>query len=116
MNLARTLDVVIIPAASFLMGSDQGQENEQPVHRVWLDNFGIGRYPVTNQDYAIYLEQTGSAAPPFWFDSMFSAPAQSVVGVTWEEAVAFCLWLSERSGRQFHLPTEAEWEYAARGG
>ena len=51
MNLAKALDVVMISAGAFMMGSDQGQENEQPVHRVWLDDFGIGRYPVTNQDY-----------------------------------------------------------------
>jgi formylglycine-generating enzyme len=115
-NLAKALDVVIISAGAFMMGSDQGQDNEQPIHRVWLDDFGIGRYPVTNQDYSVFLEQTGSAAPAFWFDSMFSAPEQPVVGVTWDEAVAFCLWLSERSGRRLRLPTEAEWERAARGG
>ena len=106
----------MISAGAFMMGSDQGQENEQPIHRVWLDDFGIGRYPVTNQDYSVFLEQTGSAAPPFWFDSMFSAPEQPVVGVTWDEAVAFCGWLSERSGRRLRLPTEAEWERATRGG
>ncbi len=116
MNLAKALDVVMISAGAFMMGSDQGQENEQPIHRVWLDDFAIGRYPVTNQDYSVFLSQSGQPPPPFWSDSKFSAPEQPVVGVTWDEAVAFCLWLSERSGRPFRLPTEAEWERAARGG
>jgi len=115
-NLAKALDVVIISAGAFMMGSDQGQENEQPIHRVWLDDFAIGRYPVTNQDYSVFLEQTGQPPPPFWSDAKFSALEQPVVGVTWDEAVAFCLWLAERSGRPVRLPTEAEWERAARGG
>ena len=58
MNLAKALDVVMISAGAFMMGSDQGQENEQPIHRVWLDDFAIGRYPVTNQDYSVFLDQT----------------------------------------------------------
>jgi formylglycine-generating enzyme required for sulfatase activity len=115
-DLAKALDVVIISAGGFMMGSDQGQENEQPIHRVWLDEFGIGRYPVTNQDYAVFLSQSGQAPPRFWSDAKFSAAEQPVVGVTWDEAVAFCLWLSEKSGRPVRLPTEAEWERAARGG
>jgi formylglycine-generating enzyme len=116
MNLARALDVVVLPGAAFLMGSDQGQENEQPIHRVSLDAIGIGRYPITNEDYAVFVEQTGNVAPPFWSDAKFSVADQPVVGVTWYEAAAFCVWLSEESGRQFRLPTEAEWEYAVRGG
>ena len=85
--------MVIISAGAFMMGSDQGQENEQPCHRVWLDDFGIGRYPVTNQDYAVFLE-SANRRRLFGRDSKFSAPEQPVVGVTWDEAVAFCVWLS----------------------
>jgi formylglycine-generating enzyme required for sulfatase activity len=109
-------EIVLIPAGEFLMGCDHGQENEQPVHRVWLDNYAIGRFPVTNQEYKFYIEETVAPAPPFWSDTKFGHPAQPVVGISWDDAVAYCRWLSEREGRAYRLPTEAEWERAARGG
>ena len=108
-------EIVIIPAGSFLMGSDQGQENEQPVHRVWIDAFAIGKFPVTNREYKIYVEDKAAPAPPFWTEPMFAHPEKPVVGVTWDDAAAYCQWLSERLGQAFRLPTEAEWERAARG-
>jgi formylglycine-generating enzyme required for sulfatase activity len=108
-------EMVIIPAGSFLMGSDQGQENERPVHRVWVDGFGIGKFPITNREYEICVDEKAVPAPPFWFEPMFNDPEQPVVGVTWDEAAAYCRWLSERLGQVFRLPTEAEWERAARG-
>jgi len=98
------------------MGCEHGQENERPVHRVWVDSFGIGKFPITNRQYEFFLEQSHNAAPPFWSDPMFSGAERPVVGVTWDEAVAYCEWLSERNGKGFRLPTEAEWEHAARGG
>lgn len=98
------------------MGSERGQENERPRHRVWIDIFGIGAYPVTNREYENFLAATKNPAPPFWRDPVFSDPAQAVVGVTWHEAVTYCRWLSEISGKTFRLPTEAERELAARGG
>lgn len=109
-------DIVIIPAGSFLMGSEQEQENERPRHRVWLDCFGIARFPVTNGEYNPFLEETQKPPPLFWLDPIFSDENQPVVGVTWDEAVAYCQWLSERTKQMFRLPTEAEWERAARGG
>jgi formylglycine-generating enzyme len=111
-----TPEIVSIPAGSFLMGCEQGQENEQPAHRVWLDSFGIARFPVTNLEYAFYAEQTGAGPAPFSSDPKFSPPDIPVVGITWEEAVSYCGWLSQRTGKLFRLPTEAEWEYSARGG
>src|SRR5262245_39996340 len=109
-------EIVPIPEGCFLMGCEQGQDNERPVHRVWLDRFGLGRFPVSNREYAIYLAQTHRQPPPFLTDPKFSHAELPVVGVTWDEAVAYCCWLSEVGGKQFRLPTEAEWEYGARGG
>jgi formylglycine-generating enzyme required for sulfatase activity len=109
-------EVVLIPSGSFLMGCDLGQENERPVHRVWLDGFAIGKFPITNREYKICVDDKAVPAPPFWFEPMFSDPEQPVVGVTWDEAAIYCNWMSERSGQAFRLPTEAERERAARGG
>jgi formylglycine-generating enzyme required for sulfatase activity len=109
-------EIVIIPEGSFLMGSEQEQENERPCHRVWLDRFGIGKFPVTNTDYKKFVEATQMPAPPFWADPMFSDPEQPVVGVNWDDALAYCRWLSDQTDAGFRLPTEAEWERAARGG
>src|SRR6476646_5048977 len=65
-------DIVTIPGGWFLMGSIQGQENEQPCHRVWVDSFGIGRFPVTNHEYTKFIEATQKQPPPFFFNPIFS--------------------------------------------
>jgi formylglycine-generating enzyme len=109
-------EIIPIPAGSFLMGCDGGQENEQPVHRVWLDAFAIGKFPVTNQEYSSYVEDQHTPPPRFWSEPMLRQPEGPVVGVSWYEALAYCAWLSKRDGRVFRLPSEAEWERAARGG
>jgi sulfatase modifying factor 1 len=109
-------EIVIVPGGWFFMGSEQGPENEQPRHRVWVDSFGIGKYPVINREYGEFLASSRSAPPPFWRDPLFSDPEQPVVAVSWDEATCYCRWLSEKSRQKFRLPTEAEWERAARGG
>jgi formylglycine-generating enzyme required for sulfatase activity len=109
-------NVVVIAEGFYLMGSEQGQENERPVHRVWVDSFGIGKFPVTNRAYRTFVEQTQRPVAPFWSEPMFSDAEQPVVGVSWDDALAYCRWLRERTGHSFRLPTEAEWECAARGG
>lgn len=108
--------LVRIPAGWFLMGSDAGQENERPVHRVWIRGFALAATQVTNQMFALYLQATGAPAPPHWRDPQFTHPRQPVVAVSWFEAVAYCEWLTSVHGRPYRLPTEAEWERAARGG
>jgi formylglycine-generating enzyme required for sulfatase activity len=105
-----------VPAGYFQMGCEQGRDEEKPVHRVWVDAFEMAVYQVRNRDFACFLEAAGNAAPPQWNDPVFSDPDQPVVSVSWFEAAAYCEWLSEMCRRRFRLPTEAEWERAARGG
>ncbi len=78
--------------------------------------FRLGRTPVTNRDYAPFLALGRVPEPPWWRDARFSAAALPVVGVSWEDAMAFCAWVAESAGGTWRLPTEAEWEHAACGG
>ena len=107
--------MVAVPAGCFLMGSDADSDNERPAHRVWVDAFQLAACQVTNAEYARFLSATNHT-PPQWNDANFNHPQQPVVAVSWFEAVAFCDWVSQGTGRRFRLPTEAEWERAARGG
>jgi formylglycine-generating enzyme required for sulfatase activity len=141
---AQLPDLVRIPAGDFLMGSEEGDEDERPVHRVAVDEFFIGAQPVTNAEYAAFVRATGHRAPGLYElplvvtagngdrEEIFRATSQSFVWpanepprerldhpvtlVRWADAVAYCAWLAEVSNRAFRLPTEAEWEKAARGG
>jgi len=115
-NQALIPKLVTIPGGSYLMGCESGQDNEKPVHRVWLDEFQLAACQVTNAEFGLFLLATSSLPPPFWNDSTFHFPEQPVVAVSWHEAVRYCEWLSRQTGDNFRLPTEAEWERAARGG
>ena len=127
--------MVTIPAGEFWMGSDDGENNEEPMHKLHLPDYQISQYPVTNSEYAAFIEAGGyrekqwwTAAgwqektkqkwtePRDWFDNRFNPPNRPVVSVSWYEAVAYCRWLSAATGRTYRLPSEAEWEKAARGG
>jgi sulfatase modifying factor 1 len=108
--------MVRIPEGWFWMGSESGQDNERPVHRVWVDAFELAACQVTNADYAQFLAATNHGHPLHWSDPNFSHPEQPVVAPSWFDAVAYCEWLSVKTGRSYRLPTEAEWERAARGG
>jgi formylglycine-generating enzyme len=108
--------LIHIPGGWFLMGSSAGQDVEKPVHRVWVDSFAMAVTQVTVEEYRRFLEATGSAPPPYWADPNFNHPRQPVVGVSWFQAVAYCEWLAAGTGLRYRLPTEAEWEKAARGG
>ena len=101
--------LIRIPAGEFWMGSDDGPQNERPRHRVHLDEFCIARHPVTNAQYAQFMKETGQRAPALWDDKRFNQPNQPVVDVMWHDAMTYCKWAGLR------LPTERQWEKAARG-
>ncbi|MBM4416087.1 MAG: formylglycine-generating enzyme family protein [Chloroflexi bacterium] len=111
----RATPLLPVPAGTFMMGSP-ARPDELPVRRVTLGAFAAAPWPVTNAEYARFLEATGYTPPRFWVDARFNAPRQPVVGVSWFDAVAYCAWLGALLGRRCRLPTEAEREYAARGG
>ena len=103
------LELVRIPAGLFMMGSDQ-KDNEKPIHAVTLPNYWIGKYPVTNAQYAIFAKAVQRK-----FVLPKGKEAHPVVRASWRDAQEFCKWLSGESGRNVMLPSEAEFEKAARG-
>jgi formylglycine-generating enzyme len=108
--------LIRIPEGWFLMGSESKQDCERPIHRVWTDAFQLAATQVTNSEYGCFLRATAALPPPFWSDANFNHHEQPVAGVSWHEAVCYCEWLGAETGRGYRLPTEAEWERAARGG
>jgi formylglycine-generating enzyme required for sulfatase activity len=111
------LQMLLIPQGSFVMGSPDDEpergEREGPQHEVAVPAFFMGRYPVTQAQY----ERLMGTNPATAYDSnRFVAPNKPIIGVSWEDAVAFCDRLAELTGRQYRLPSEAEWEYACRAG
>jgi formylglycine-generating enzyme required for sulfatase activity len=130
-------EMVVVPAGPFRMGTSDAQiqdmvkrfdwakewkkegyfSKEQPQHEVTLPAFQIGRYPVTNAEYAAFVQATGRDAPSHWRDGRVPEELSNhpVVNVSWHDAVAYAEWLSKRTGRAYRLASEAEWEKAARG-
>ena len=102
-------DMALIPSGTFWMGSNRGDINESPLHIVLLDNFAIDRWEVSQKEYRAFAAAQGRKMPELASALRFEGDALPVVGVTWEEAEAYCKWVGKR------LPTEAEWEKAARG-
>ena len=90
--------------------------NAGPRHPVSVDAFELAIVPVTVAEYALFLRETAHETPRDWADPRFSDPRQPVVGVSWLDADAYCVWLSSQTGRAFRLPTEAEREWATLGG
>ena len=132
------MEFVDISSGVLIMGDDRLRDASSQ-HRVEMNAFGIGKFSVTNEEFADFIRAGGYAveeywtkmgwkaqsarpsnAPSYWNEPDLNSPRQPVVGVTWYEAVAFCNWMTRRArddkgSARFRLPTEAEWEYAARG-
>ena len=114
-------DWVTISAGEFWMGSpgtdQEAYDDEKPQHRVFLKAYAIARVPITNAQYALYV--TGARIdPPLHWRGGQPPPGKDdhpVVNVNWEDAQGYCRWLSEKLGQEVRLPTEAQWEKAARG-
>ena len=111
------MEFVYVPAGCFQMGSPVGEDDrehqEGPVHEACVDGFYIGKYEVTNGQYRRFRPSHDSKAIN---GQSLNGENQPVVHVSWEDSIAYSKWLSNKSGKTFRLPTEAEWEYAARGG
>jgi formylglycine-generating enzyme required for sulfatase activity len=131
-------DFFLVPAGRFLMGDNynEGNPRERPSHEVYLDSYYIGEFEVTNGQYRLFMDDGGYSNPDYWTLGGFGTAREPllwndstycgggiagnddfpVVGVSWFEANAYCEWLTAKTGFVYRLPTEAEWEKAARGG
>ena len=125
--------MVTIPAGSFQMG-DLNEEDAQPIHTVTLSEFSLGKYEVTVKEFRHFVEETGYKMPSQcthqlngWFNygktdgtwennSLNTSDFQPVNCIGWQAANAYTEWLAKETGRPYRLPSEAEWEYAARAG
>jgi len=115
-------DLVYIPDGPFIMGSipdldDNAFEDEVPIHAIYLADYFISRYPITNAEYEVFVIETGYVASLHWKQGKLSSKLlrHPVQHLSLYDAIAYCDWLSKRLNRRFRLPSEAEWEKAARG-
>ncbi len=108
-------EMIIIPGGRFKMGDLQGDGDfdERPAHWVKIKPFAMGRYEVTFAEYDRFAKATGRTKPE---DKNWGRDNRPVINVSWNDAKDYAMWLSKQTGKQYRLPTEAEWEYAARAG
>ena len=107
--------MVELPAASYMMGSRGASPNfsERPRHEVTLPAFAIGKHEVTFAEYDRFARATGRRLP---YDEGWGRGKRPVINVSWKDATAYAAWLSKQTGHTYRLPTEAQWEFAARAG
>lgn len=134
--------MIHVEGGTFMMGNNSGNADEQPVHKVTLNSFFLGKYEVTFSEFKAFVDATGYLTDAEQPDSVnmkqglpprgknngtwkmftnnipvtMSDSMRPVGNVSWNDAVAYCNWLSKETGKKFRLPTEAEWEYASKGG
>jgi formylglycine-generating enzyme required for sulfatase activity len=128
-------DYVLVPAGEFRMGDDAQLARERPAHVVELDAFYISKFEITNRQWKQFRDDPGYDDPKFWPGGRVvprdqvpywsqannhgggtpGSDAYPVIGVNWDSATAYCAWLSAKTGKRYRLPSEAEWEKAARG-
>jgi len=106
-------EMVQIPAGTFQMGSNDGNTDEKPIHPVSVKSFAMGKYEVTFDEYDKFCDATGRTKPT---DLGWGRGKRPVIKVTWDDAKAYVKWLSDQTGKDYRLPTEAQWEYACRAG
>lgn len=111
-------DLLPIEGGTFQMGRNRGPLQETPAHLVTVQPFLMDRTEVTNNEYADFVKETNHPAPAHWIKNKpaFGQELWPVVNVSFDDAVAFAAWRSQRDGVGYRLPTEQEWEYAARNG
>ncbi len=112
LNFLYKPDLILVQGGSFKRGS-YDYNNEQPIFEVTIQDFYIGKYPVTFKEYDAFCNLTNKEKP---HDNGWGRDQLPVIYVNWYDATNYCNWLSEKTGKKYRLPTEAEWEYAARGG
>ena len=115
-------EMVTIPAGSVVLGVPSCPRDYSLKHHwqgpreTMIPALQIGKLPVTRAEYKAFLDATGHELPADWDDPVLGDPRMPACGVSWEDAVAYCTWLSSASGMLFRLPSADEWEKAARGG
>jgi formylglycine-generating enzyme len=135
-------EMVFVQGGAFKMGSNDGESADKPIHTVTLDNFSIGKYEITVAQFAVFIKETAylttaesaGFSVKLDFGNFFNIPNvywkhdvngslrpkseynHPVIHVSWHDAIAYCAWLSRKTGKKYRLLTEAEWEYAAKGG
>ncbi len=132
--------MIFVEGGPFIMGSNLGSEHEKPIHLVTIESFYIGKYEVTIAEFEEFIKETGYQTQDErdqygwtfvegkqkqvfgmnWrhdpLGNLQKDKTNPVIRLNWYDATAYCKWLSEKTGENYRLPTEAEWEYAARGG
>ena len=107
--------MVVIPPGQFTMGSEKNRSEEKPAHRVDIaDPFAIGVFEVSYQEWSVCVREGGCRHDPGAGSS--NDPKAPVSNISWDDAQSYVRWLSQKTGEEYRLPSEAEWEYAARGG
>lgn len=116
-----SVEFIRIPAGKFIMGSKKSDRfsdhSEYPQHKVFLDEYFKGRFPITNIQYQVFIGDTANDPPNYWLNGQipYTAEQHPVHFLSWLDAIAFCEWISLKSEFNIRLPSEAEWEKAARG-